>query len=76
MYLSKRLAGWLLCWGAAVALVGSQVTETASTLLAAVRCGPTVDPLVGVQVPKLLKAASTLRTGVWALTGVYPLVSL
>lgn len=68
--------GWLLCWGAAVALVGSQMTEAASTLLAAVGCGPAVDPLVGVHVPKLLKAPAALWTGIRALAGVHPLVPL
>lgn len=68
--------GWLLGWGAAVALVGSQMTEAAATLLAAVGRGPTVDPLVGVKVPQLFKAPAALWTRIRALTSVYPLVSL
>lgn len=66
----------LLCWRAAVALVGAKVAEAASALLAAVGCGSAVDPLVGIQVPQLLKAPAALRTSVRALTGVHPLVSL
>lgn len=61
---------------AAVALVGPQVAEAAPTLLAAVGCGPAVDPLVGVQVPQFLEAATALGAGVGALARVHPLMSL
>lgn len=57
-------------------LIGAQVAEAAPTLMTAVRCGPTVDPLVGVQVPQLFEAPTTLRAGVRALARVHPLVSL
>ena len=66
---------WLLRWVAAVTLVGAQMAEAASTLLAAVRRGPTVDPLVGVQIPQLFKAPTTLGAGIRALTCMHPLVS-
>lgn len=59
-----------------MALVGSQVAETAPALLAAVGRGPAVDPLVGVQVPQFLEAAAALGTRVGALARVHPLVSL
>lgn len=52
------------------------MAEAPSTLLAAVGRGPTVNPLVGVQVPQLFKASAALWTGVWALACVHPLVSL
>lgn len=71
-----RFSESLLCWGAPVALVGAQMAEAAPTLLAAVRRGPAVDPLVGVQVPQLLEAPPALRAGVGTLAGVHALVSL
>lgn len=71
-----KVAGRLLRRGAAVALVGPQVAEAPPTLLAAVRRGPAVDPLVGVQVPQLFEAPAALGAGIRALAGVHSLVSL
>lgn len=68
--------GRLLSRGAAVTLVGAQMSEAAPTLLTAVGCGPAVDPLVGVQVSQFFKAPAALRACVWTLTSVHPLVSL
>lgn len=72
----NRSRGRLLSRGAAVTLVGAQMSEAAPALLTAVGCGPAVNPLVGVQVSQFFKAPSALRTCVWALTSVHPLVSL
>lgn len=72
----SRSRGRLLSRGAAVTLVGAQMSEAAPTLLTAVGCGPAVNPLVGVQVSQFFKAPSALRTCVWTLTSVHPLVSL
>lgn len=59
-----------------MALVRPQVSEAASTLLATVRGGAAVDPLVGVQVPQLLEASAALRASVGALARVHALVPL
>lgn len=56
-------------------LIRSKMAEAASAVLAAVRRGPAVDPLVGVQIPELLEAAAALRARVRTLSGVHPLVS-
>lgn len=65
-----------LCRGAAMALVGAQVAEAAAALLAAVRSGTAVDPLMCVKVAQLFEAPAALWAGVGALTCVDPLVSL
>ena len=59
-----------------MALVGAQVPEAASAVLAAVGSSPAVDPLVCVQVPQLLEAPAALLAGVGALPGVHALVPL
>lgn len=59
-----------------MALVGAQVSEAASTCVAAVGRGSTVDSLVGVQVSQLLEAPTTLGAGIRTLPCVDPLVSL
>lgn len=56
---------------AAVALVGAQVAEAASALLAAVRGGTAVDALVRVEVAQLLEAPATLGTSIRAFTCVH-----